>query len=246
MKKNLISILTPTHDRGDTYLPQTIRSVQLQKQKGFDHEHIIVDNLSTDNTAKIVKEFAKKDKRIIYVKNNRNLGAADGLNVALKRSKGELIVPLDDDDVLPRSSLQMRFNFFQKNPKVKWAYGYSLYVDQDNRITDDLVEFYMGYKKEKNFVLSLLDRCFIPNGTVTVKRECIKKVGGWSNEIKTQDYDMWLKLAAARYIPYLIESYLVLYRTHKGQVSIAQQQDGTHTNERQNYLDKYSSYLKKK
>jgi hypothetical protein len=109
-----------------------------------------------------------------------------------------------------------------------------------------LWEFDVSYKKYSSWVRSLIEHCFVPNGTVTLKRECIKKVGGWSKEIKTQDYDMWLKLAAAKYVPHLIESYLCLYRIHEGQVSRAQQQDGTYTNERQYYLDKYSAYLKKK
>src|SRR4051812_1692017 len=117
-KKNLFSILTPTLNRANEFLPQTILSIQNQKEDGFSHEHIIVDNGSKDNTEKVVKAFAKKDKRIKYVKSKTNLGAAGGLNLALKNSSGEFVIPLDDDDMLPLSSLQFRYNFLKRNPKA--------------------------------------------------------------------------------------------------------------------------------
>jgi glycosyltransferase involved in cell wall biosynthesis len=95
-------------------LAANIRSVQNQKEDNFIHEHIIVDNDSTDDTAEVVKKIARKDKRIIYIKNNRNLGPGDALNIAFKKSKGKLIVPLDDDDLLPRSSYALEIIFLKK------------------------------------------------------------------------------------------------------------------------------------
>lgn len=245
MKQTLISVLTPTHNRGKDYLPQTILSVQNQLEKGFSHEHIIVDNESKDNTARVVKELAKKDKRIIYIRNNRNLGAADGLNVAFKRSKGQLVVPLDDDDLLPPFSLQARYDFFQNNPKVKWAYGYSLFINSDNALLDGLRGYRVAAYGDKQYFPELLKGNYIPNGTVTVKRECIQAVGGWDPEIKTQDYEMWLKLAEKKIRPYLMPGYVCLYRVHTGQVSRIQTKDSTYTNERTYYKNKYAKYFKK-
>lgn len=244
MNKNLISILTPTHNRGQNYLPQLIISVMAQKEAGFEHEHIIVDNLSTDNTEKIVREFAAKDKRIKYIKNNRNLGAADGLNVAFKKAKGDLIVPIDDDDMLPLSSLQYRFNFFNADKKVKWAYGQSIFIDPDNKVEFPLREYNVPYIKMKNGVVDLLKGCFIPNGTVTIKREEVERAGKWDPEIKTQDYDLWLRLAANKVKPYKMDSYLCLYRIHPKQSSKAQQGDGTYRNEREYYLNRHAKDAK--
>lgn len=235
----LISVLTPTHNRGKDYLIQTIQSVADQVEKGFTHEHIIVDNKSTDQTRKLVQALSKKDKRIKYIYNSKNLGAADALNLGFKKSKGELIVPLDDDDILPPQSLQSRFDFFQKNPKVNWTYGHLLYIDEENRIFPGPMEMDVHRPKIKNLVYSILYKNFIPNGTITVRRNCIKKVGGWDEKLKTQDYDLSLRLAAAGFIPLEIENYLCLYRKHSKQSHKKQIESGIYIKERLFYLTKY-------
>jgi alpha-1,6-rhamnosyltransferase len=210
-----------------------------QKRAGFDHEHIIVDNLSTDQTEKIVRRFARKDKRIKYVKNKRNIGAADALNLGFKNSKGEYVIQADDDDLLPQSSLLHRFAYFKQRPKAKWAYSDLLFIDADNRLYNGGWEYRTTYIPHKTVLLSLLARNFIPGGTATVKRECIEKVGGWNPDLKTQDYDLSLKLAHAGYVPEKINSYLYFYRVHPAQSSKIQQKNRTYAQERKYYLKLY-------
>jgi len=183
--------------------------------------------------------MAKKDKRIIYVHNPRNLGAADALNVGFKKSRGELIVSVDDDDMLPRSSLKFRYNFFKQNPKTKWAYGYIVYIDEKNKLWKDLWEYGVPFEFKKNFLYSLLLKNFIPGGSWTLRRECIEKVGGWNPDLKTQDYDMSLKLAAAKYIPVRMDSYLYYYRLHPKQAHTLQIKTGIYKQERAHYLNLY-------
>ncbi len=113
MGKPLFSILTPTWNRAE-FLTANIKCIQNQKENGFTHEHIIVNNNSDDNTDEIVKKFASEDKRIVYIKNDRNYGPGDALNIAFKKAKGKFIIPLDDDDLLPLSSLQIRHDFLKK------------------------------------------------------------------------------------------------------------------------------------
>lgn len=233
----LISIITPTHNRS-AFLRQNLESVQNQKQDGFDHEHIIVDNCSTDDTAAIVREFALKDPRIKYVFNPRNLGAADALNVGYAESTGDLVVPLDDDDFLPLSSLQFRHDYLAAHPEVDWTYGHSILVDEENRLLKDLRQYGSKNVGEGTDVEKLRKRPFIPNGTVTIRRPCIKAVGGWNAEISTQDLDMWLKLAHHGFKLAYMQSYLCYYRVHKDQICKIHTQDGTYDREGAGYFSK--------
>lgn len=235
----LISIITPTHNRAKDYLLQTIQSVAAQAKGDFTHEHIIVDNKSTDGTKKLVQALAKKDSRIKYVYNPKNLGAADALNLGFSKSKGDFIVPLDDDDILPPQSLLSRYSFFQMNPKAKWTYGHLVYIDETNRLVDGPREMNMVRSKIKNLVYSILYKNFIPNGTVTLRRECVQKIKGWNPDLKTQDYDLSLRLAAAGYTPHEIPDYLCFYRKHGKQSHKQQINDGTYVKEREYYLRKY-------
>lgn len=220
------SIITPTHNRAD-YLRQNITSISKQKQVGFDHEHIIVDNSSTDNTADVVRELMKEDPRIKYVFNPRNLGPADALNLGFAQSTGECVIPLDDDDALPLSSLQFRFDYLQQHPDIQWTYGHSIFVDKENKLWKDFLEYRVTYEAKGTDFENLLGRNFIPNGTVTIRRACIEAVGGWNAEIATQDYDMWLKLAHHSFPLGYIPTYLCYYRVHEHQLSKIHKDDGT-------------------
>lgn len=88
------TIITPTFNREDM-LQTTIKSVQAQTFT--DWELIIVDDGSTDNTEKVVKDLFLKDERIKYIK-KPNTGQADSLNVGSSHASGEFITFLDSDD----------------------------------------------------------------------------------------------------------------------------------------------------
>ncbi len=227
MSLPLISVLTPTFNRGGTFLSDTILRIQNQYEDGFTHEHIIVDNASTDNTEEVVRGFMKDDPRIKYVRNEKNLWASGGLNVAFKHSQGELIVPFDDDDIMPPLSLQVRFDAM-KNSNIKWTSGHALYIDEHGMVTG-LKSKNMGYlsnarpflddknelKDPQGFFLSFFRKWMVCGGTVTIRRECIEEVGGWNPDFTVmQDIDMWMKLASKHYHYKLLNDYLFLYRVY--------------------------------
>jgi hypothetical protein len=116
-----------------------------------------------------------------------------------------------------------------------------LFIGEDGKIFDDLLEYSVYRPPEKNAFQSLLKRCFIPNGTTTIDRSCIKTVGGWSEKLRTQDYDLWLRLAEKKFKPYLIESYLCLYRVHSGQLTKKNAADGGNPEERKYYSERFFS-----
>ena len=236
---NLISILTPTHNRAGNFLPDTIRRVQNQKENGFEHEHIIIDNASTDGTEEMVKQFMQNDNRIKYIRNEKNLWASGALNKGFENSSGEIIVPLDDDDLLPKNSLQMRFNALQ-NKSIQWCSGYAVFIDENNRLldTDKKTEYESSatmflddnnaLKEPYRFFLGFFKNYgMICNGTVSIRRKCIEDVGGWNNDFTaSQDTDMWIKLAKKEFHYKLLNNYLLFYRIHQGQSSNKNSQNG--------------------
>jgi glycosyltransferase involved in cell wall biosynthesis len=74
---------------------------------------IIVDDASTDKTPYIVEQYAKKDDRIKFIRNEKNNGPLFldvNYNLALKEAKGEWIGYLEGDDVFTQKSLEIRVN----------------------------------------------------------------------------------------------------------------------------------------
>jgi len=119
MEKNPeISVLTTVYN-GEKFLRETIESVLNQSFNNF--EYTIVNDGSTDNTEKIIKDFMKKDKRIVYVKLKENKGSEDlgnVMNIGLKNCKGKYIARLDADDICYRNRLEKQFNYLEKHKNI--------------------------------------------------------------------------------------------------------------------------------
>jgi len=63
----------------------------------YDYEFILIDNRSTDGTVEVLKEIAKKDKRVKIIVNNRNFGALRSTYHAWLQAKGDAIIALASD-----------------------------------------------------------------------------------------------------------------------------------------------------
>ena len=102
-----ISIIIPVYNTGK-YLSECLNS--LISQTLADIEIICIDDGSTDNSLEILKEFQKKDKRIIVLINDKNMGLATSRNNALKIAKGKYIQFVDSDDWLNRNACGLIYN----------------------------------------------------------------------------------------------------------------------------------------
>lgn len=99
---------------GMPYLKSAVESILAQTFKNFDL--IIVDDASTDKSLKYLKSL--KDKRIILLRNIKNLGLAASLNQGLKSAAGDYIARMDADDISLPKRLEIQLNFMTKNPDI--------------------------------------------------------------------------------------------------------------------------------
>lgn len=125
MVDGLVSIIMPSWNTGK-FIAESIQSVINQTYEKW--ELIIVDDCSNDNTDEVVGIFT--DKRIKYLKNEKNSGAALTRNRALREAKGEWIAFLDSDDLWVPEKLEHQINFMEKN-------GYSLSYTEYEKIDED-------------------------------------------------------------------------------------------------------------
>ena len=124
----LISIITPTFNSANS-IQKTVRSVISQSYKNF--EHIIIDNLSKDNTLELIKDIYKKagfenKLKIITEKDN---GIADAFNKGIENSSGEIIGILNSDDILYDDSILFLINETLSQPNKLIAHGNIFFED---------------------------------------------------------------------------------------------------------------------
>ena len=108
-KNDLISAIMPTYKRGEMII-DAIDSVLHQTYPYY--EIIIVDDCSPDNTARIISEKYANEPKVKYYKNEHNSGAGVTRKNGYKKSSGNYLVFMDDDDYYTDNE------FFEKAMKV--------------------------------------------------------------------------------------------------------------------------------
>lgn len=146
-----VTVIIPVYN-GERYLDQCIKSVLKQTLK--DIEILCVDDGSTDFSARIIKEFALKDKRIrLFQQENQGAGLAK--NDGLKKAEGKYVVFLDADDYyLDADALEKMFTACEEQHVLVCASLRKAIVHGEER-EDEL--FPDISKKETNKILNYLD-----------------------------------------------------------------------------------------
>lgn len=106
-----VSVIVPVYNVED-YLIECLTSIINQTLKEI--EIICIDDCSTDGSYSILEEYAKKDYRIILIKNEENMGVGYTRNVGEKLAKGEYIHFMDPDDCISLNFYECMYNTAKK------------------------------------------------------------------------------------------------------------------------------------
>jgi glycosyltransferase involved in cell wall biosynthesis len=129
-----ISIGLPVYN-GEKYLRFTLNSILQQSYTDF--ELIICDNASTDATQEICREFAAKDLRIRYYRNEKNIGAAGNYNRAFELGRGEFFKWASHDDEFHPSLLESCLKVFEQSPSsTVLVFSKAAIIDETGSVTD--------------------------------------------------------------------------------------------------------------
>jgi glycosyltransferase involved in cell wall biosynthesis len=115
MRTPRVSIGLPVYN-GENYLAETLDSILAQTFTDF--EVIISDNASTDRTETICRQYAAQDRRIRYLRNTSNLGAAKNYNRVFELSQGEYFKWNGHDDPLAPVFLERCVAVLDRHPGV--------------------------------------------------------------------------------------------------------------------------------
>jgi glycosyltransferase involved in cell wall biosynthesis len=126
-----VSIGLPVFN-GENYIEDTLDSILAQTYTDF--ELIIVDNASTDQTPRICREYAAKDKRIRYHRNKINIGAVANFNRAFKFSSGEYFKWAAHDDVLAPEFLATCINILDSDPSIVLCHSKTGCIDEHGKL----------------------------------------------------------------------------------------------------------------
>jgi Glycosyltransferases involved in cell wall biogenesis len=146
---------------------------------------IIVDNGSTDGTAKLLNEMASSNDNLSFVLLGENKGACYARNVAIKQAKGKFVTGSDDDDVWHLGRLKSLHDAY--DDKLAFTYGDDCFVLGNEKFKKNVKPnaITIGMMKYQNEV---------GNQVFTTKEKFLG--AGLFDEylVAAQDYDMWFRL----------------------------------------------------
>jgi len=122
-----VSIGIPVQN-GENFLEEAIKSIL--NQTFSDLELIISDNASTDKTPDICRKYAKRDKRIRYVRNEENIGASENFNNLFKFSKGEYYLSISHDDYFHPDFLKKSVEILDNDKSIHLVHSKTMAVNE--------------------------------------------------------------------------------------------------------------------
>ena len=212
-----VSIITAAFN-ARPFLRATLASAS--RQTFNDFEHLVVDDGSTDETATIAEQLATADPRIKVIR-QQNLGASAARNAAITRAAGDYLAILDADDLWMPEFLEEQLSILAAHPDVD--------VVSANAIS--LGGPFNGRPLRPASVtctpLSLLTMIEVEDSvciTSVFRRRVVDRIGGFDPSIRmNEDYDFWLRAAAAGCRVLFNARPSAFYRRHPGGKSTNEQ-----------------------
>jgi glycosyltransferase involved in cell wall biosynthesis len=188
----LVSVIIPVFN-GERFIAEAIRSALAQNYEPV--EIIVVDDGSTDATAKVVKIFGEKI-RYIY---QENKGVASARNTGLSASSGQYFAFLDADDLFIKDKLNIQHKQFDNYFSLGIAFGYATSCDLIGQIDQEIVK-----NSEKKFMLTL--------GSLLISKSVFDTIGGFDVEMRLADDLDFLLRAKESAIPIAIHPEVIMIR----------------------------------
>jgi glycosyltransferase involved in cell wall biosynthesis len=184
-----LSVLIPARNAAGT-VESAVRSTLRALPE--DAEVLVLDDASDDGTGEIVRRIG--DRRVTVTVAPENLGIARGLALLLDQAAGEVVARMDADDVC----LPGRFRAQLRALDSGFGGGGADLVFSTFQVIGTgprLPALPIGFGPEAGRLALLLD-CPYPHSTALARREHLLDVGGYRPSV-AEDYDLWLRAAAA-------------------------------------------------
>lgn len=221
----MISVIIPTYNCG-AFIPQAIYSVLSQQSEGFTIEIIVVNDGSTDNTAKILEQF---QHQIRYIYKN-NGGVASARNAGIAHAKGDYLYFLDADDVLMPDWLLFAFDAFQKNPQIgvvhgrfhRWEAGPGdnpSTIYEELNLSQNKLDSAIDIRQTGWIYHQTLLNSWVLCSAAMVRSDCVKRCGGFEEGVPMgEDWSFWMRVSRNCQFLKMLRT-AVIYRQHPNQAT---------------------------
>lgn len=231
-----VSVLMPVYN-ADATLDEALTSVLEQSVESW--EVVAVDDGSTDESAKVLRNWAQRDARVrpIFAEHG---GVVAAPNLGLASCCGEYVARMDADDRMHPRRLQKQLELLENDPQLSVA---SCLVETfaDLGVGEGMLiyeQWLNALVEHEDIAREIFIESPIANPTSMLRRSELQALGAYQERGWPEDYDLWLRyyLAGKRFAK--VPEVLFYWREHEHRV--------THTDSRysiENFLRAKAHYL---
>lgn len=188
----LISVLMGVYNCAST-VEEAVQSII--DQTITDWELIICDDGSADNTYEVVKALAEKEKRIVLIRNERNMGLAPTLNNCLRIARGTYTARMDGDDICAPDRFEKELAVLEADPDCA-------VVSCDMLSYDEGGVYGRSHYPEKPTKTDFFRMSPFCHAGCMMRKAVLLELGGYNESEaveRFEDYNLWYRLYKAGY-----------------------------------------------
>ena len=196
-----VTIITPFFDTDPSEFEKTVISVRQQSLQQW--EWIIVDDCSTrPDSLEMLSRCRDADARIRVVRHDENRGPAAARSTGVMHARSEFILKLDSDDMVEPTFAEKCIWFLVSHPEHAFVTGFAVGFGAENYF------WTKGFHEHEAFLSENLAVV-----TSVMRRDVFIAVGGYDETLRNglEDWEFWLRCAAAGYWGATIPEYLTWY-----------------------------------
>lgn len=202
----------PAHN-AEASLREALLSACAQTHR--DIEILVIDDGSTDSTAKIATEFVGADSRVQLHRRAKG-GVSAAFNTGLAMARGDYVARLDADDLWHPDKIARQMEVALQQPETAFIYAFVRYVDEDGRVVRDAPPQHFP---PHSLCRGLYESIVGGNSSALMKRSVVASLGGYEESLSSwEDLLLQLRISARHPIGFVPE-YLVGYRVRPGSLS---------------------------
>jgi glycosyltransferase involved in cell wall biosynthesis len=197
----------------ERWISETLDSIMAQTRPAA--EVIVVDDASTDGTARVLEPYGN---RIRVLSNRVNSGLPATLNYAFSEATGDYVALCGADDLFEPRKLEWQAEALAAHPEIDLAFGHArvfgVLEGEFARPRDS------GVLSKDKLARALYERNLFASPSVLIRRTLHEELGGFREDLPTEDWDFWLRALEAGAVFYFDPRIVLHVRRHGENMSM--------------------------
>ena len=206
-----VSVLTPIYRTDERFLREAIESVL--NQTFGDFEFLLLDDCPEDDREKVVRSY--DDKRIVYLKNERNLGITASRNKLIDLAKGEYLAVFDHDDICRPERFAKEVAYLDAHPECGVVSGWT-------KPTCGGVNEYP--EDDHGIKLAMMAGISMWHPASMIRKSALGDIRYETDFTPVEDYMLWMKLAPHT-VFHNLQEVMIDYRWHESNTSVVRKRE---------------------